>query len=66
MVAAHIFAPNAKNRRYMKNIIAVILAAGKGMRMGVANCPKVMYEANGKPMVEYLIKNVRKIGRAHV
>jgi len=46
----------------MKDIIAVILAAGKGTRMGSADRPKVMYEANGKPMVEYLINSVQKAG----
>ncbi|MEI6144187.1 MAG: NTP transferase domain-containing protein [Candidatus Berkelbacteria bacterium] len=42
----------------MKDIIAVVLAAGKGTRMGAADRPKVMYRALGKPIVEYLIDSV--------
>ena len=40
-------------------IAAVILAAGKGTRMGATDKPKVMFEANGKPMVEYLVNAVK-------
>ncbi len=46
----------------MKDIIAVILAAGKGTRMGDADRPKVMFEANSKPIVEYLIQNIQTAG----
>lgn len=47
------------------NIAAVILAAGKGTRMGAAEGsekPKVMYEANGKPMVEWSIEAIKSSG----
>jgi len=50
----------------MKDIITVILAAGKGTRMGAADRPKVMYRALGKPIVEYLIKSVKNAGVADV
>ena len=46
-------------------IAAVILAAGKGTRMGSANgseIPKVMFRANDKPLIEYSVDNVRKAG----
>lgn len=50
----------------MKDIIAVILAAGKGTRMGVADRPKVMYRALGKPIVEHLIQSVKDAGVSDV
>jgi UDP-N-acetylglucosamine diphosphorylase/glucosamine-1-phosphate N-acetyltransferase len=40
-------------------ISAVILAAGKGTRMGTTDRPKVMFEANGKPLVEYLVNSIK-------
>jgi UDP-N-acetylglucosamine diphosphorylase/glucosamine-1-phosphate N-acetyltransferase len=43
-------------------ISVVILAAGKGTRMGATDRPKVMFEANGKPLVEYLIKSIKTAG----
>lgn len=46
----------------MKNIIAVILAAGKGTRMGDADRPKVMFEANDKPIIEYLVQSIQTAG----
>ena len=46
----------------MKNIIAVILAAGKGTRMGDTDRPKVMFEANSKPIVEYLVQSIQSAG----
>ena len=46
----------------MKDIIAVILAAGKGTRMGAVDRPKVMFEANGKPIVEYLLQSIQNAG----
>lgn len=50
----------------MNDIIAVILAAGKGTRMGAADRPKVMYEANGRPIIEYLIRSVKNAGVSDV
>lgn len=42
-------------------IKVVILAAGKGKRMG-AEVPKVLVPIKGKPMIEYLIKSIKKSG----
>ena len=50
----------------MKDIIAVILAAGKGTRMGSADRPKVMFRALGKPIVEFLINSVKAAGVADI
>lgn len=44
---------------------AIILAAGKGTRMNEGEAsplPKVMFEANGKPIVSYAIEAVKKAG----
>lgn len=38
----------------------IILAAGKGSRMK-SSLPKVMHEVAGKPMIEHVIKNSRKV-----
>ena len=48
----------------MKNIVAVILAAGKGKRIGAekAGLPKVMFEIAGKPMVWYCVEKFQKLG----
>ena len=40
---------------------AVILAAGKGTRMG-GDKAKVLYEVSGKPMVQHVIETCRSIG----
>jgi len=45
----------------MKNIATIILAAGEGTRMK-SSLPKVLHSICGKPMLEYLIDNVRSIG----
>ena len=39
----------------------VILAAGKGKRMG-ANVPKPLVEIAGKPMIEHLLENIHESG----
>ncbi len=44
---------------------AIILAAGKGTRMGDLNgspLPKVMYPLNGIPLIKYSVENVQKAG----
>ncbi|MFA5158687.1 MAG: NTP transferase domain-containing protein [Patescibacteria group bacterium] len=45
----------------MKDIIAIVLAAGQGKRMGSekAKLPKVMFELAGKPMIRYHIDNLK-------
>jgi len=45
----------------MKNIAAVILAAGKGKRMK-SELPKVLHEIMGKPMIEHLIETLISLG----
>ncbi len=45
-----------------KHIGAVILAAGKGTRLGCTDRPKVMMELNGRPMVDYTVETLEKIG----
>lgn len=49
----------------MEKIAAVILAAGKGKRMGSVDgleIPKVMFRVNNKPVVEYLINSIKGAG----
>lgn len=48
----------------MKDIIAVVLAAGQGKRMGSeeAKLPKAMFELAGKPMIRYNIDNLKNAG----
>ncbi len=45
----------------MKNIKAIILAAGRGTRMKT-EVPKVLHLINNKPMAGYLIDNLKSIG----
>jgi bifunctional N-acetylglucosamine-1-phosphate-uridyltransferase/glucosamine-1-phosphate-acetyltransferase GlmU-like protein len=44
------------------NIGAVILAAGRGTRLGCVDKPKVMLEIGGKPIVSYIIETFLKGG----
>ncbi|MCH7541314.1 NTP transferase domain-containing protein [Patescibacteria group bacterium] len=49
----------------MKNLAAIVLAAGKGTRLASgapSPKPKVMYEIGGKPMVLYTLDILRKLG----
>jgi bifunctional N-acetylglucosamine-1-phosphate-uridyltransferase/glucosamine-1-phosphate-acetyltransferase GlmU-like protein len=45
-----------------KNIAVVILAAGKGTRLGCTDIPKAMLEIGGKPIVSYIVKTLENIG----
>lgn len=45
--------------KFMKN--AIVLAAGKGTRMH-SNLPKVLHEVCGMPMVEFIIRQIKKAG----
>jgi len=50
-------------------IAAVILAAGKGTRMGNgegSEIPKVMYQVHRKPLIEYSVENVKAGGVNHI
>ncbi len=44
-----------------KNVLAIILAAGKGMRMK-SNVPKVLHEVQGVPILERVLTGVQKAG----
>ncbi|HOW35604.1 MAG TPA: NTP transferase domain-containing protein [Candidatus Omnitrophota bacterium] len=45
----------------MANFKAIILAAGKGVRMN-SDLPKVLHAVCGKPMIDYVIDAVRSLG----
>jgi len=45
-----------------KNIGVVVLAAGKGTRLGCTDIPKVMLEVAGKPLVDYTVSTLEKMG----
>jgi bifunctional UDP-N-acetylglucosamine pyrophosphorylase/glucosamine-1-phosphate N-acetyltransferase len=45
----------------MKNLATVILAAGKGKRMKNPDKSKVMFELNGKPMIQYVVELALKV-----
>ncbi|MDH5655998.1 MAG: NTP transferase domain-containing protein, partial [Spirochaetia bacterium] len=44
-----------------QNKAAVVLAAGKGTRMK-SELPKVAIPVSGKPMIQYVLENLRKSG----
>jgi bifunctional UDP-N-acetylglucosamine pyrophosphorylase / glucosamine-1-phosphate N-acetyltransferase len=46
----------------MSNTRAIILAAGKGTRLGATQVPKVMYRVHTKPMLAYLIDALHGCG----
>jgi bifunctional UDP-N-acetylglucosamine pyrophosphorylase/glucosamine-1-phosphate N-acetyltransferase/UDP-N-acetylglucosamine pyrophosphorylase len=50
-----------KQRDIMSKPLAIILAAGKGKRMG-SDLPKVLLSVSGRPMIRYVIDAVRKAG----
>ena len=47
---------------------AIVLAAGKGTRLQTegVTAPKVMREADGKPLLHYVLKNLDFIGRENI
>ncbi len=45
----------------MKDLKAIILAAGKGTRMKSETTPKVLHEIMGKPLLGYVLDNVKNI-----
>jgi len=53
-----------KNNFSCKNMKAIILSAGYGTRLGniTKEMPKPMLDINGKPMLEYIINNLKKHG----
>jgi len=46
----------------MSQIQAVVLAAGKGTRIGAKDKPKVMFPLNHRPIISYVIDNLRQAG----
>lgn len=44
-----------------KPIYAVILAGGKGKRLNCTNCPKVLIDVAGRPMLCYVFDAVKKV-----
>ncbi len=46
----------------MENVQAIVLVGGKGTRLGCSDCPKVMLEIAGKPMINYSLANLKKAG----
>jgi bifunctional N-acetylglucosamine-1-phosphate-uridyltransferase/glucosamine-1-phosphate-acetyltransferase GlmU-like protein len=46
----------------MNNWGVVLLAAGKGTRLKSVDIPKVMREIGGRPIVEYSVKTLKKVG----
>lgn len=46
----------------LNNFGVVVLAAGRGTRLGCTDMPKVMKQIGGRPIVDYLISTLEKIG----
>jgi len=46
----------------LNNFGVVILAAGRGTRLGCTDMPKVMKEIGGRPIVDYLVETLENIG----
>lgn len=44
-----------------KRIFAIIMAAGKGTRIGATDKPKVMFEVLGKPIIEWAIRPLEQL-----
>lgn len=45
----------------MKNVMAIVLAAGKGTRMQ-SDKPKVLFEVCGRPLVDFVLDALEKVG----
>lgn len=48
--------------QFLNNFGVVILAAGRGSRLGCTDTPKVMKEIGGRPIVDYLVETLEKLG----
>lgn len=46
----------------MKEIIAIVLAAGEGTRMKSAMLPKVLHPICWKPMISYILETIQSVG----
>lgn len=45
----------------MRNIVSIILAAGKGDRLNNKNMPKVMFMIGNRPMIDYCVKIIEDL-----
>lgn len=65
MIYAIVFLVKVQSLNYnpgtMKNVSAVILAAGKGVRMQ-SDLPKVFHKLAGKPLLQHVIETVQSLG----
>lgn len=52
---------NSENNSTERPVAAILLAAGKGKRMG-SDLPKVVLEVAGKPMIWWVVQAVRDLG----
>lgn len=50
---------------HFENIAVVVLAAGKGTRIG-SHLPKVLYPIAGKPMISYVLKTITQLPIADI
>jgi UDP-N-acetylglucosamine pyrophosphorylase len=50
----------------MSKFATIIMAAGKGTRMKDPSKPKVMFEVNGKPMVEHVVELAQSLGAERI
>ncbi|MGB9590890.1 MAG: NTP transferase domain-containing protein, partial [Candidatus Kryptoniota bacterium] len=46
----------------LSSFSTIILAAGKGKRMKNPDLPKVMYQVNGKPMIDHVVELAITLG----
>lgn len=44
-----------------KNVFAIIMAGGKGTRIGATDKPKGMFELNGRPIISYAVEPFEKL-----
>lgn len=51
-----------QNKQIFTNTAAIVLAAGKGTRLGCTDKPKVMLEIGGRPIVDYSVSTLEKVG----
>ena len=50
----------------MSNFATIIMAAGKGTRMKDPTKAKVMFEVNGKPMVQHVVEIAQSLGSERI
>ena len=50
------------SQKNLSDVAVVVLAAGRGTRLGCVDRPKVMLELGGKPMVAHTVETLKKLG----